>query len=77
MGKPACNALVEYDDNEEDEFSPEEALKTILEGLKEIVKNNTERPTASTNLKEYKMIDFSTFSGNQDKKLVEWVEVFT
>ncbi|RIB17908.1 hypothetical protein C2G38_2186132 [Gigaspora rosea] len=67
----------EGDNNKEDEFSPEDALKSILEGLKEIVKNNAERPTTSTNPKKYKMIDFPTFSGNQDEDPVEWVEAFT
>ena len=54
----------EDDNNEEDNFSPEDALKSILEGLKEIVKNNAERPTVPTNSKEYKMINFPTFSSN-------------
>ncbi|RIB01588.1 hypothetical protein C2G38_2230364 [Gigaspora rosea] len=63
-------------DNEEDEFSPEDALKTILEELKKIVKNNAERPTASTNLKEYKMIDFPTFFDAYNSALEElWHKV--
>ncbi|CAG8750820.1 7794_t:CDS:2, partial [Dentiscutata erythropus] len=56
---------------EREEFNTKNAMRAIIEGLKQLSQNHTERATANTNPKEYKLVDFPIFSKSHDNDPVE------
>ncbi|CAG8792353.1 16403_t:CDS:2, partial [Dentiscutata erythropus] len=73
---PINNEQNNHLQHEREEFNAENAIRAIIKGLRQLSQNHTERATADTNPKEYKLVDFSIFSGSHDDNPVEWYETF-
>ncbi|CAG8662829.1 16347_t:CDS:2, partial [Dentiscutata erythropus] len=59
-------------------FDNQQALQTLLRDINEMFEINAARAAvATTNPKEYKLIDFPIFLGDNNKDPIEWIEAFT